>query len=84
MAISDPLRPLLEEGQVDDPRFRDPSRFPCGVVGCEEPAHGWVLREALALHGLGELEVRSDLGLVYLCFIHWRGEIGRGLSDHTT
>lgn len=36
VALSDRLRRLLEEGQVDDPRFRDRSRFPCGVVGCEE------------------------------------------------
>lgn len=67
VALSDRLRRLLKEGQVDDPRFRSPSRFPCGVVGCDERADGWVLREALALHGLGELRVRSDLERVYLC-----------------
>lgn len=73
--VSGRLRRLLEGGQVADPRFRDPARFLCGVVGCEEPADGWVLGEALGLHGLRGLEVRSDLECVYLCQDHL-GRVG--------
>lgn len=41
------------------PEFRDPSRFPCAAVGCEERAAGWVLHEAVGLHNLGDLEVQT-------------------------
>lgn len=51
-----------------DPRFRDPSRFPCGVVGCEERAAGWIA----ALHVPVTWFVHGEGDRLYACEAHLR------------
>jgi hypothetical protein len=49
--------------------FRDPTIFPCQVVGCEVHADGWVLTELVEWM---ELRVESASERVFLCATHLR------------
>lgn len=60
------FRRLIEDGEVADPRFRDPARFPCGVRGCANRAGGWVA----SVHVPSTLGVRTETDRVYLCDEH--------------
>lgn len=47
--------------------YRDPSIFPCQVVGCDQRAAGWVIA---ALAGSLALNVSLESVHVFLCVTH--------------
>lgn len=60
----------------NDPRFRDPSPFPCAIDGCADHASGWVRRELAPTLGV---RVADGALFVFLCEAHLdplrRGEL---------
>jgi len=51
---------------TSDPRFNDPSRYPCAVLDCDRRAVGWIGPELVP----PALDVFSDGPRVYLCTTH--------------